>query len=508
MKRGRPSTGGYSRNSKYYVKKIRSSDSSGSGNIASFFKKTGADNSTCNSSSTAAHSDLNAASQTITNSSSSAAHSDLDAASQTITKEINVESSNSAASTSKSFPSNLVSSPVSQVSDNNCESENICAASTSNSHLDNLLTSVSEVSDIDIDCSEIFTHLDATKDISDECDEDILVKTDSKVYKNVSHYDKQRDWLYYSASASGFLCKTCSVIYNDKSKPWVSVGVNFKKGAHPTRTLIKHEISQKHKESVAIMKNASKKGILEKISEGSEAARELKINFNRRILTKYIKILYFMVKKQWAISENFESLVRFLGENLEDEEISSYLNKCRKNATYLSSISVDNILSSISQFIEQITLTEISCSDFFTLLADESTDGAQHEQLGIIVRYKIRNDPSTKEKYVGVVNLGCTNAEAITSAIEKICIAKGIDLTKCLFIALDGTNVMSGEYSGVQRRIKQHSPHCIYINCRNHRLALVFVHLLKKYDALQSVDAVLISLWKLFHYSPKKKCSF
>lgn len=114
------------------------------------------------------------------------------------------------------------------------------------------------------------------------------------------------------------------------------------------------------------MMNTAQKGMVEQICEGSNTAREVQTNFNRRVITKYKKILYFMVKKQWAIFENFQSLVQFLGDHLDDQEISQYLKVCGKNATYMSSISVDNMLASISSFIEQSTLTEIMCSDLIT----------------------------------------------------------------------------------------------------------------------------------------------
>lgn len=96
------------------------------------------------------------------------------------------------------------------------------------------------------------------------------------------------------------------------------------------------------------------------------------------------------------------------------------------------------------------------------------------------MRYRLPGNSNVNEKYFGLVNLRNSTAEAITIAVERMCVAKNIDLSKCLFIALDGANVMSGEHSGVQRIIRHLSPHCNYINCRNHRLALVFVQLLNK----------------------------
>ena len=70
---------------------------------------------------------------------------------------------------------------------------------------------------------------------------------------------------------------------------------------------------------------------------------------------------------------------------------------------------------------------------------------------------------------------------------------------------MDGTNSMSSELCGLQRLIKHSSPHAEYINCSNHRLALCFVHLIKEFPSLVSLDTMLLSVWKLFKYSTIKK---
>ena len=65
--------------------------------------------------------------------------------------------------------------------------------------------------------------------------------------------------------------------------------------------------------------------------------------------------------------------------------------------------------------------------------------------------------------------------------------------------------------SGLQRRLRNHAPHTIYINCRCHRLALFFEeflfisHLFEEFTRLQSVDSLLLVLWKTFHISNKKR---
>ena len=66
---------------------------------------------------------------------------------------------------------------------------------------------------------------------------------------------------------------------------------------------------------------------------------------------------------------------------------------------------------------------------------------------------------------------------------------------------------MSGMNNGLQRGIRFYSPFNIYINCRNHRLALCLHHLMKDVDfaeLLIDYDSLLLGIWKMFHFSPKK----
>lgn len=72
------------------------------------------------------------------------------------------------------------------------------------------------------------------------------------------------------------------------------------------------------------------------------------------------------------------------------------------------------------------------------------------------------------------------------------------------FNGFDGINTMSREISGLQRRFRHLVPHTKYVNCRNHRLALAFVHLLTKHKSLAATDAVILAVWKLMKYSSVK----
>ena len=85
---------------------------------------------------------------------------------------------------------------------------------------------------------------------------------------------------------------------------------------------------------------------------------------------------------------------------------------------------------------------------------------------------------------------------------------RGIDISRTRFVCFDGTNAMSGEKTGVQRRYRCEAPFSIYIYFRCHRLALCFKHLVNKFPWLSGTDKLFLGLWKTFHYSSLNCHSF
>ena len=99
-------------------------------------------------------------------------------------------------------------------------------------------------------------------------------------------------------------------------------------------------------------------------------------------------------------------------------------------------------------------------------------------------------------------------SEALMNKLEQMFINKNINKTLIQFSSLDSMNAMSGEKKDLQRCIRQISLYVLYINCQNHCLAICLVHLLEQYNKLESVEALLLSIWKIFHYSLIKQAVF
>ena len=171
----------------------------------------------------------------------------------------------------------------------------------------------------------------------------------------------------------------------------------------------------------------------------------------------------------------------------------------------MSTFAVEEFLKLIGDHLASILLRDLNTSIDFTILACESTDDGDRSQLAIFVHI-IRSDHRPIEHFLGITHIAISKtAAAIMDVISNLLISKEIQPSYTRFCGLDGTNSMSSEHCGLQRLIKHSSLHAEYINCCNYQLALCSVHLLKEFLSLVSLDAMLLSVWKLFKYSTIKK---
>ena len=95
------------------------------------------------------------------------------------------------------------------------------------------------------------------------------------------------------------------------------------------------------------------------------------------------------------------------------------------------------------------------------------------------------------------------NAESIYSALVEYCREKSIQLGRLIGMGFDGAATFSGDKTGVQRRLKELSPHALFVHSRCHVLQLASVQAANATPGIKHVYTTLMTLWKFFHYSPK-----
>ena len=159
--------------------------------------------------------------------------------------------------------------------------------------------------------------------------------------------------------------------------------------------------------------------------------------------------------------------------------------------------------SKLDSFLWEQTRNKINRSADIVLFADEASNAARSEMLGVFLSYFDEGEKKFGMDFISLVEVSSTSLEIVMAAVEKVMHDKNIDITKTRFSSLDGTNSRLGEHNGLQRRIRNHAPHAIYINCHCHHLALCFKHLMNDFPWLATIYSLLLGLWKTFYYSSR-----
>ena len=115
-------------------------------------------------------------------------------------------------------------------------------------------------------------------------------------------------WPHYSSYHAGWFCRTCQQNSNSNDQYWKTVSRTHNQ--HLGGFFSEHKNCQKHVIAVTnksnIQKLLAKGGIVCHISKGakSKTAKEIKNNWN--LIKKFIKTIYILAKKKWAVKNNFE----------------------------------------------------------------------------------------------------------------------------------------------------------------------------------------------------------
>ena len=133
------------------------------------------------------------------------------------------------------------------------------------------------------------------------------------------------------------------------------------------------------------------------------------------------------------------------------------------NAQYSSEQIIRELLQSLSSVIEEQILSELTSSELFALMTDESTDVAILKQLVLVVSYVM--EEGIKTSFVHIRDLDNGTAESIEAALVQFLSDKAIQITKLRGFGSNGAAVMTGRLTGVATRLKRHSPRMIAVHC-------------------------------------------
>ena len=140
-------------------------------------------------------------------------------------------------------------------------------------------------------------------------------------------------------------------------------------------------------------------------------------------------------------------------------------------------MAVVEFVNALGTWMEESLFNRLHKAPFFNIMADECTDIASIEELTSCCGWVESGVP--EEHFIGILSLKKANAESIYSASVEYCREKNIQLGRLIGMGFDGAATFSGDKTGVQRRLKELSPHALFVHCRCHVLQLASVQAAK-----------------------------
>ena len=155
-------------------------------------------------------------------------------------------------------------------------------------------------------------------------------------------------------------------------------------------------------------------------------------------------------------------------------------------------------VEAVGSWVEQSLLKQVQQAQFYSIMADECTNITTVEELSRV------KDGVPVEHFLGILPLKKADAVTIYSTLIKFLSEKEIQLGKLIGMGFDGAATFSGKHKGVQSLLKKNSPHALYVHCHCHLLQLAYVQAANNTAGIKHIYTTLTSLWKIFHYSPKR----
>lgn len=299
---------------------------------------------------------------------------------------------------------------------------------------------------------------------------------------NVSNYECY-NWLCGTESLLKLFCWPCLLFSPIFVKNiWVSSGFSNLSGL--SKSARAHESSESHLQCVVDLYNFGKQRVDEGIDRTlkvNNAIHNQKVKKHREILKRLIDVTCFLAKQELPFRGHDETETSLnKGNYIEtlnllkiwDPVLADHFEMASVFKGTSSDIQND-LISTISDVVEEAIFKEIQAADFVAIMLHETSDVKSRSQLSTVIRYVNKDDNCIKERFVGFSDVSADRtADALLSHVKDI--VNKYDLaSKFIAQTYDGAAVMSGHLSGLQKKVLDTYPNALFTHCYAHILNLV-----------------------------------
>ena len=151
---------------------------------------------------------------------------------------------------------------------------------------------------------------------------------------------------------------------------------------------------------------------------------------NRRLFLKQMSSLKYLMRQGQAVRGHDEAEGNLYQILLLRQKDIPELKRWMQEGKYMSPEIVNELISEMGQKVLQELLSKIQEARWFSLIADETRDISNIEQLTISIRW-ISSDYMVHEEPIGLVQVPRMNAETLTSTLKDVLIWFMLPLQKC-----------------------------------------------------------------------------
>ena len=338
----------------------------------------------------------------------------------------------------------------------------------------------------------------------------------------------QWPWLHYSEAKDVAYCHTCLVAFHQKkmikhnadpafvsitgtiilllTKQYehMQVTKGFSNWKDATISFRNHQASACHREAVEVVITipSTTQDIGEQLSHQHAAQKQQ----SRHALHQILTCVRFLGRQGLALrgdgdesDGNFKSLLQMKAND--DPILAEWLK--RKENVYTSPEIQNEIIKLMGLQVLRSVTADLQASPFLTVMADETTDCSNHEQVTLVLR-SITQELEVNEEFLGLYQVASIDAAMLTTAIKDVLVRCNLPFDKLRGQCYDGASAMSSPKSGVAKRIADLEPRAVFTHCYGHTLNLAAADTLKQCKLMREALETTREITKLIKYSPRR----
>ena len=318
----------------------------------------------------------------------------------------------------------------------------------------------------------------------------------------MSSWYNQFKWIHFCQTRLKVFCHYCVKASRLSGKSiradqvFVTSGFsNWKKAIQRFRD---HEFSIAHKNAL-LTTAASKNPIDQQLQTEAENIRQKR----QQSLLKQLSALHYLLRQGIAIRNDHAGgsnlsvmLEKVLGE-------SHWVNEGK----YQSPECINEMIEIMAHKVLRSLLNDIQAHKWFSILADETRDLSNHEQMVVCLRW-VSDEYEVFEDLVGLIRLDNITSDTIYSVLKDTIVRLGLDFRNCRGQGYDGAKNFQGHVKSVAKIFKDDNPAAISVHCLAHCLNLCLQEVTRDCKCINEALNFSMEAIQLIKLSPKRQAMF